>query len=183
MKNANILRNVVFIKKLVYSAMFLASALVLPFLTGQVPEIGNMLCPMHLPVLLCGFVCGTSYGAVVGILAPLLRFMIFHAPTLFLALPMSAELMAYGAFAGIFYRLMPKKAPFVYVSLFCSMLAGRTVWGVASLMLAGIRGTSFTFATFWAGAVANAVPGIIFQIVFVPMIFFALRRARLILNE
>ena len=44
--------------KLTYSALYLAIALVLPFLTGQIPQIGSMLCPMHIPALLCGFVCG-----------------------------------------------------------------------------------------------------------------------------
>lgn len=41
--------------RLVLAAMFLALALVLPFITGQLPQIGNALCPMHFPVLLCGF--------------------------------------------------------------------------------------------------------------------------------
>ena len=63
--------------------MFLALAMVLPFLTGQIPQIGNMLCPMHIPVLLCGFFCGPWYGGIVGGVAPLLRFVLFGMPPLF----------------------------------------------------------------------------------------------------
>ncbi|MGN1096012.1 MAG: ECF transporter S component [Eubacteriales bacterium] len=171
------------IKKLVYSAMFLAIALVLPFLTGGIPQIGKALCPMHLPVLLCGFICGAQYGAVVGFTAPLLRSAIFHMPPLFTAIPMAFELMAYGLLAGLVYRLLPKKIPYVYLTLFISMVGGRLIWGLASFILAGIRGTEFSLAAFWAGAIANAIPGIIVQIVLIPIIFLALRRAKLTLNE
>ena len=62
------------IKNLTFSAMFLALGMVLPFLTGQIPQIGNMLLPMHIPVLLCGLICGWQYGALVGLILPLLRY-------------------------------------------------------------------------------------------------------------
>lgn len=63
------------VRKLTYSALFLALAMVLPFLTGQIPEIGSMLCPMHIPALLCGFMCGWPWGLAVGFISPLLRSM------------------------------------------------------------------------------------------------------------
>ena len=71
------------ISKLVLSGLFLALAFVLPFLTGQGPEIGNMLCPMHIPVLLCGFICGWPYGLLIGFLSPLLRSLILGMPPMF----------------------------------------------------------------------------------------------------
>ena len=67
---------------LILSAMFLAIAIVLPFLTGQIPQIGKALCPMHIPVLLCGFLCGPWYGLAIGLVGPLLRFFLFGAPPL-----------------------------------------------------------------------------------------------------
>ena len=86
---------------LVYAAMFFAIGLVLPFVTGQVPEIGNLLLPMHLPVLLCGFICGPIYGSVVGVFLPIVRSLIFGMPALLpSAVTMAFELMAYGFFTG-----------------------------------------------------------------------------------
>lgn len=49
-------------RNLVYAGAALALCLVLPFLTGQIPQIGSALCPMHIPVLLAGFLCGPWVG-------------------------------------------------------------------------------------------------------------------------
>ena len=68
------------IVKLSLSAMLLALGLVLPFLTGQIPEIGSMLLPMHLPALICGFVCGWQWGIAVGFVMPIMRSLIFGMP-------------------------------------------------------------------------------------------------------
>ncbi len=85
------------LKKLVLSGVFLALALLLPFVTGQIPQIGAALAPMHIPVLLCGFVCGWPFGLVVGFVAPLLRFMLFGMPPIFpTGIAMAFELAAYG---------------------------------------------------------------------------------------
>ena len=85
-------RSSVQIRKLTYSALYLAIALVLPFLTGQIPEIGSMLCPMHIPALLCGFVCGWPWGLAVGFVSPLLRSLLFGMPTAYTAAAMAFEL-------------------------------------------------------------------------------------------
>ena len=84
------------VKNLVLGALFLALALVLPFFTGQIPQIGAMLCPMHLPILLAGFVCGGPVGAVVGFIAPLLRMVMFGMPPFYVAIAMAFELLTYG---------------------------------------------------------------------------------------
>ena len=70
------------LRRMILAAMFLALALVLPFFTGQIPQIGNALCPMHIPVLLCGFFCGPWYALAVGGIAPVLRFVLFGMPPL-----------------------------------------------------------------------------------------------------
>lgn len=172
------------VKKLVFSALFLAIALVLPLLTGQIQQIGNMLCPMHIPVLLCGFICGPIWGAAVGFIAPLLRFAIFGMPPIFpTGVAMAFELAAYGAAAGLLYRALPKKNIYIYVNLIISMVLGRLVWGGVSYVIAGLNNTEFGFAAFWAAAVVNAVPGIILQIVLIPIIVIAMKKAKLCLNE
>lgn len=172
--NSNIL-------KMVLAALFLALAYVMPFLTGQIPEIGSMLCPMHIPVLLCGFICGGYYGLGVGFIAPLMRSLILGMPPLFpSALCMAFELAVYGALSGLMYKTLPRRKPFIYLALVISMLAGRIVWGCAMLICMGIAGKGFGLAAFIAGAFTNAVPGIIVQIVFVPIIIMALERTKYI---
>ena len=172
------------IRKLTYAALFLALALVLPFLTGQIPQIGSALSPMHIPVLLCGFLVGWPWGLAVGFIAPLLRSVIFGMPAMFPgAVAMAFELAVYGLVSGILYRLLPKKKWSIYVTLVVAMLAGRVVWGIARLILAGLSGSSFTWALFLAGAFTNAIPGIILHIVLIPVIVMALERAGLSLNQ
>ena len=177
MKNKNLL-------KLTYAAVCLALCLVLPFLTGQIPQIGSKLLPMHIPVLLCGFLCGPVWGLAVGLIAPILRSLLFGMPPLFpTATAMAFELAAYGLLSGLFYRLLPKKLPCLYLSLILAMIGGRLVWGLAQVVLMGIAGKSFTLAAFWAGAFANAWPGIILQLVLIPPVVAALKKAKLMLNE
>lgn len=164
--------------RLVFSAICLALCIVLPFLTGQIPEIGNMLCPMHIPVLLCGFLCGPGWAALVGMSAPLLRFALFGLPPLFpTGLAMCFELAAYGASAGVLRRLLPRKPAFLYVSLLSAMLLGRIVWGIVRVLLSGVTGAAFTWAAFMASAFTNAIPGMILQIVLLPIIVLALEKA------
>ena len=164
--------------KMVLAAMFLAMAYVLPFFTGQIPEIGSMLCPMHIPVLLCGFLCGWPWGLAVGFIAPMLRSMILGMPPMFpTAVCMAFELATYGVMTGLFYKWFPKKKGFIYVSLIFAMIAGRLVWGLAMLVCTGIKGGSFGAAAFLAGAVTNAIPGIVLQLVVIPVVVMLLERA------
>ena len=156
---------------LVLSALFLALALVLPFLTGQIPEIGAMLCPMHIPVLLCGFICSWKWGLSVGVAAPLLRSVIFTMPPMFpTAVCMAFELAVYGLISGLMHKILPKKAVYIYVALLTSMIAGRIVWGIAMFTCMGISGGMFSFSAFIAGAVTNAIPGIVVQLILIPII-------------
>ena len=166
--------------RLVLAALCLALAFVMPFLTGQIPEIGSMLCPMHIPVLLCGFVCGWQWGLSVGLVAPLLRSLILGMPPLFpVAVAMAFELAAYGAIAGLMHRALPRKKPLIYLSLLTAMIVGRLVWGAAMFLCLGIQGGSFGLAAFWAGAVVNAVPGIVAQILLVPLLVMLIENIKL----
>ena len=172
------------VRKLTYAALYLAIALVLPFVTGQVPEIGSMLCPMHIPALLCGFMCGWPWGLAVGFIAPLLRSVLFGMPPLFpTAAAMAFELAVYGGMAGLLYQLLPRKAWITYAVLIVSMIAGRIAWGAVRVILAGLSGSSFTWALFLAGAVTDAVPGIIMQLALIPVLVIAMDRAGLSLNK
>ena len=123
-------------RNMVLAALFLALAFVLPMITGHVPQIGNMLCPMHFPVLLAGFVLGGPWGLALGFIAPLLRSVLF------------------------------------------GMVAGRLVWGAVRFVLAGLSGSAFPFSAFLSGALLTAVPGIIAQLILIPLILTALQKAK-----
>ena len=163
------------IKKLTLSAMFLALAFVMPFLTGQIPQIGSMLCPMHIPVLLCGFFSGAPWGLVVGFVAPILRSFTLGMPPMFpTAFCMAFELATYGFIAGWLHNKLPNKKVNVYVSLLGAMVIGRLVWGVIMFCCMGFDASKFGLSAFLAGAVLNAVPGIIVQIVLIPVLVITL---------
>jgi len=169
-----------YIQALVLSSLFLSAGLVLPFVTGQIPQVGNMLLPMHLPVLLCGFVCGPFWGAAVGFSVPLLRGVLFGMPPIFPAgIAMAFELCTYGLISGLLRRKSRESLGWLYGSLILAMIAGRLVWGAAQVVILGLGDTPFTWAAFWAGAVANAIPGIIVQLILIPLLVVALRKAKL----
>lgn len=171
-------------KRLVISAFFMALGVVLPFLTGQIQQIGNMLLPMHIPVLLCGFICGWQYGLAVGFITPLLRSALFGMPPLVpTAAAMAVELAVYGLATGLLYKKLPKKTPYLYVSLLCAMIAGRAAWGIVGIPLYGMAGKGFSVQIFLSGALLNAIPGIILQIVLIPVIMMALERAGVLRDE
>ena len=169
------------VRLLVLAALFLALAMVLPLITGQIPEIGQALSPMHIPVLLCGFICGPLYGAAVGFVSPLLRFAIFGMPPIFpTGVAMAFELLTYGAISGILYKKLPRRVYTVYIALIAAMLAGRVVWGAVQLIIAGFSSSAFSWSMFVAGAFTNAVPGIICHIILIPIIILALEKAGLV---
>ncbi|MBR2159709.1 MAG: ECF transporter S component, partial [Clostridia bacterium] len=137
-------------KKITYSAVCLALAIVLPYITGNIPEIGSMLCPMHIPVLLCGFICGPFYAGAVGFIAPILKSVISGGmPPMFpTAIAMAFELLAYGVLSGLLNNVLPRKNGYIYLSLVIAMLGGRVVWGIVRFILATVSTEVFTFEAF-----------------------------------
>lgn len=170
------------LKTLTLSAMFLALGLVLPFFTGQIPQIGSMLLPMHLPVFLCGLICGWQYGAAVGFIVPLLRSVLFGMPPLFpTAASMAFELLTYGLVVGLLYsRSRWQCIRALYRCLILAMLAGRAVWGVVQAVLLGLTGSALTLQVFLASAFLNAIPGIVVQLILIPAVMVSLNRTGLV---
>lgn len=170
------------VKKLAVTAMLFAVGMVLPFFIGQIPAIGKMLLPMHIPVLLCGFIVGWQYGALIGFLLPIVRGLVFGMPPLYPnAVAMAFEMAAYGFVSGYLYsHARWQCTKMLYISLVTAMLAGRLVWAFAEVILLGIGGNIFTWKMFAAGAFLNAIPGIIVQLTLIPLIMVALRRAKVV---
>lgn len=168
-------------KKLTTSAVCLALCLLLPFVTGQIQQIGQMLCPMHLPVFLCAFLCGPVWAAGVGIIAPFLRYLLFSMPPVYpMGMSMAVELLVYGLVAGFVYQKGECSVPRIYFSLAFAMVAGRLAWGAMRFLLAGLAGSEFSFAMFLSGALLTAWPGILLQLIAIPPIVRALENTKLL---
>ena len=167
---------------LILAALCMALGIVLPFFTGQIPQIGGMLLPMHLPVLLCGLLCGWQYGGLVGFVLPLLRSAMFGMPPIFpTGIAMAFELAAYGIIAGYLYNHSRWQCVIsLYRSLIAAMIGGRIVWGVVRVLLTGVSGEPFTWQLFLSGAFLTAIPGIILQLVFIPVLMVALDRTGMV---
>ncbi|MCL2226937.1 MAG: ECF transporter S component [Oscillospiraceae bacterium] len=165
-------------KNLSLSGNFLALGLVLPFFIMQIPEIGRMLLPMHIPVLLCGLICGRKYGLAVGFILPLMRGLLFGMPALVpMGISMAFELAAYGFVIGLVYHTSRWKCILsLFRALIIAMIAGRVVWGIAMAVMARFILTDaiFTWPMFVGGALINAIPGIIVQLVLIPAVMIAL---------
>ena len=170
------------IKNLTLTAMFLAIGMILPLFTGQIQLIGNMLLPMHIPVFLCALICGWQYGLPMAFVLPLMRSMIFGMPPIYpTAISMAFELATYAFVAGFLYqRSRWKCTKSLYKSMIIAMICGRLVWGIAQAILLGIKGTAFTLQMFMAGALINAIPGIILQLILIPAVMVALHKAKLV---
>ena len=156
----------------------MALGFILPFFTGQIQQIGAMLCPMHFPIILCGFICGPVWGLAVGFLTPVLRGLIFGMPSFpLMAVPMAFELCTYGLVAGLLYKILKKNLFNTYISLLSAMVAGRIVWGIIRFLMIGISGTEFSLSIWLAGTVLSSVPGIILQLTIIPAIITALQKS------
>lgn len=166
--------------KMLLAAMFLALGIVLPFFTSQIKEIGDSLLPMHLPVMLCGFICGPWYGLAVGFITPLLRGLIFGMPPIYPSgVWMAFELAAYGFVTGFLYMRRKKSSlRYIYVCLISAMLAGRIIWGIVKAIILGVGGNAFTFVAFITGGFVDAFLGIVIQLILIPVIITVIDKVK-----
>lgn len=161
------------LKDFMVSVVCFIVAILLPFWTGQIPEIGSMMCPMHIPILICGYFCGGIWGLMTGAAAMLFRSIFFHMPQFFpQAVCMAFELAAYGFVMGILREKWKKLRGRILVILLIAMAVGRVVWGIAMFTCAGFDLAKFGFDDFFAGAISNAIPGIAVQLALIPFFIF-----------
>lgn len=166
------------IYRLSLSAMFLALIFVLPLLTGQIPQLGERFCPMHIPVFLCGYLCSGPWGMIIGFIGPLLRSVTVGVPTPLFpkAFSIAFELAAYGLVSGILYKLLPKKKSNLYLSLIVSMVCGRLVRAFVMLCCVGLDVTKLDLPAYWTAVAVNAVPGIVIQLLLIPVLVSAVEK-------
>lgn len=171
-------------RNLSITGLMIALGMVLPMLTGQIPQIGRMLLPMHIPVFICALLCGWQYGLVTGLILPPLRSALFGMPPMYpVAFAMACEMAVYGLVAGfLYFRLKDgkkmKRLYAVYISLLLSMIAGRIVWGIVQAALLGIGGGALSLEAFLGAVLFGSIPGIILQLVLIPALILALDRSK-----
>lgn len=167
-------------KHIVLTGLCIALGLVLPMAFHSIPNAGNIFLPMHIPVLLCGLACGPAYGLACGVLAPLLSSLITSMPPAPVLPGMLCELAVYGLITGLLIRLVHTKRPVVdlYIALVGAMLCGRVVSGVLNALI--FRAGKYSMELWLTSAFVKAVPGILIQLIFVPLLVIALQKARLI---
>ena len=164
------------LRKMVLSVCFLVMGWLLPLVTLRIPTIGNMLCPMHIPVLLCGLILGPKYGGLVGLILPLTRSIFWGMPPLYpTAICMMVELATYGIVSGIVYGLLGGKMRAdalvrIYIALIAAMCVGRLLWGVSRMGCGLFDTNTFTWSLFITGAFLTAWPGILLQLILIPIL-------------
>ena len=175
----------------VTTAVCIALCVVLPMALHWIPGVGSinlgtLLSPMHLPVLLCGLICGWPYGLVCGILGPLLSSLLTSMPGWGYLPTMMVELALYGLISGILIQLVHTGRLMVdlYISLIVAMLAGRIITGIArALIFAPRSGGVYSLSAWATGYFVSSFPGIILQLILLPILYLALQRAKLIPNR
>ncbi len=170
-------------QRLVYTAICIALGLLLPKINQiiPIPNIATIISPMHIAVLLSGFLCGMPYAMICGMLLPLLSFAINGMPPLYpIGISMIFELGAYGAITACLYNLTKGK---IYLSLIGGMLGGRIVMGIVNAIIFGLAGTPYGMQAFIGAAFVTALPGIVIHLVVVPAIVYALRKTKLLVVQ
>lgn len=168
--------------RMTLAAMFLALGMILPYFTGQIQVIGSMLLPMHIPVILCGLICGWKYGLAVGIVLPLLRSVTLGMPPLFpMALGMAIELGVYGFVSGWLYSHSKYQCVWaLYKCLIAAMIAGRLAYGLYMTIVMSALGQPYSLQIFLTSTIVNGLPGIVLQLVLIPAVMVLLNRTGLV---
>ncbi len=164
-------------KKLALSALFIAMCIVLPIAFHTIPNAGSIFLPMHIPVLMCGLICGWPYGLICGILGPLLSSLFTGMPPVAFLPGMLCELAVYGLVTGLLVnKIQTGKRIFdLYIPLVCAMLAGRVFYGLMNSLI--FKAGSYTLTIWLTSAFITSVPGIVIQLILVPFLVHILQKS------
>lgn len=168
------------VKKSIITAVCIALCYVIPLMFHGIQNAGNIFCPMHIPVFICGLICGWQYGLLCGIAGPALSSALSSMPPVAILPSMMVELAVYGTAAGLMMKLVRTKSTYadLYISLIVAIVCGRVLAGLAKALIFA-RG-SYSMSAWIAGSVVTSWPGTVIQLVFIPTIVFALMKSHLI---
>lgn len=168
------------VKKSIITAVCIALCYVIPLMFHGIQNAGSIFCPMHIPVFICGLICGWQYGLLCGIAGPALSSALSGMPPVAILPSMMVELAVYGTAAGLMMKLVRTKSTYadLYISLIVAIVCGRVLAGLAKALIFA-RG-SYSMSAWIAGSVVTSWPGTVIQLVFIPTIVFALMKSHLI---
>ena len=168
------------VKKSIITAVCIALCYVIPLMFHGIQNAGSIFCPMHIPVFICGLICGWQYGLLCGIAGPALSSALSGMPPVAILPSMMVELAAYGTAAGLMMKLVRTKSTYadLYISIIVAIVCGRVLAGLAKALIFA-RG-SYSMSAWIAGSVVTSWPGTVIQLVFIPTIVFALMKSHLI---
>lgn len=171
------------VKRTVVCAVCIALCCILPMAFHTI-GLGSVFSPMHLPVLLCGLVCGGWYGLFCGLAGPLLSSLLTGMPGPMGLMTMVPELMAYGLAAGFAMKLIRTHSLVadIYIALITAMVLGRIVGGIAQLVVIQVMGLDSAFGiVIWLNSYfVGTLPGIISQLLVIPVLTLTLMKAKVI---
>lgn len=167
------------IKKTIYASLCVALGVVLPIAFHSIPNAGSIILPMHIPVLICGLICGWPFGLACGILAPLLSSLITGMPPIAYVPSMLCELAVYGLITGLLFKFIHTKKTIAdtYISLVGAMIAGRIVYGILNALIFSVG--KYSMSIWLTSAFVTSIPGIIIQLIIIPVLIVALEKAKL----
>ncbi|WP_434794755.1 hypothetical protein TPDSL_19440 [Terrisporobacter petrolearius] len=154
-------------KKLILSGFFIACGIVLPMVFHMFSMGGPMFLPMHIPVLIAGYFLGPIYGAGVGIITPVLSGLLTGMPPLVPVMPIMAfELCGYGLVSGLVFSKTNK----VYLSLIVAMIVGRLFAVAGAYVVALTLAPKINPIMYVVGGLTTAIPGMLIQLIFIPIL-------------
>lgn len=168
-------------KQLCITAVCIALCCILPQAFHAL-ALGSVFSPMHIPVLLCGLVCGGGYGLICGIAGPVLSSLLTGMPSAAALSFMLPELMVYGLVSGMMMQLLRsgKLCTDLYTSLITAMVLGRIAGGMASAVFYMGRGQAFSLAIWASSYFLGTLPGIVVQLILIPILVATLMKARVL---
>ena len=167
------------VKRMTLAAVCIALCVVLPIAFHAIPDAGSVFLPMHIPVLICGMICGWPYGFLCGLMGPLLSSVLTGMPPAAFLPAMMVECGVYGMTTGLVLKYVHTGKTYgdLYMALITAMVAGRVVSGIAKALIfsPGMALSAWVTASF-----VTALPGILIQLVLLPILVSTLMKARVI---
>jgi len=166
-------------KKVVFTAVCIALCVVLPMAFHSIQNAGTIFLPMHIPVLLCGLMCGWPFGFICGLLGPTLSCLLTGMPPVAMLPAMMVETAAYGCITGLMMCFVHTKKPMadLYISMITAMILGRVLAGLAKSLILSPGTAPFAWIT---TSLVAGIPGIAIQLILIPLVVMSLTRAKLL---